>query len=178
MAPPVTSQNCRAEGTFRLRDVHALSFSPDLWDELLFTRAMPLKYIVIVFKKMMLYRQAGIWQPNYLSRIPVRVKGEMKLCFWKATGLGRVLQPRDSGGGRTWVRTGSCGSGLRAEMRSGGCVPVPWVARCSSRGTQGHRAGCLPHYFFEPVHVFDPDCKNPTAVGFLLFSSIKFRIPE
>ena len=68
--------------------------------------------------------------------------------------------------------------GAHRELRSGGCVPVPWVARCSSRGTQGHRAGCLPHYFFEPVHVFDPDCKNPTAVGFLLFSSIKFRIPE
>ena len=102
---------------------------------------MPLKYIVIVFKKMMLHRQAGIWQPNYLSRIPIRVKGEMKLCFWKATGLGRVLQPRDSGGGRTWVRAGSCGSGLLAEMRSGGCVPVPWVARRSSRGTQGPSRG-------------------------------------
>ena len=42
---------------------------------------------------------------------------------------------------------------------------------------RAHRARCLPHYFFEPVHVFDPDGKNPTAVGFL-FSSIKFRIPE
>lgn len=43
---------------------------------------------------------------------------------------------------------------------------------------RAHRARCLPHYFFEPVHVFDPDGKNPTAVGFFLFSSIKFRIPE
>lgn len=46
------------------------------------------------------------------------------------------------------------------------------------RGTQGPRARCLPHYFFEPVHVFDPGLQNPTAVGFFLFSGIKFRIPE
>lgn len=178
MAPPVTSQNSRAEGTFRFRDVHALSFSPDLWDELLFTRAMPLKYIVIVFKKMMLHRQAGTDSQIICQESPSVWREKWNCVSEKPQAWGEFCSPGTPEGDGRGCAPGAAGAACGRRCGQEGACLSPGSRGAVPGERRAHRAGCLPHYFFEPVHVFDPDCKNPTAVGFLLFSSIKFRIPE
>lgn len=137
---------------------------------------MPLKYIVIVFKKMMLlHRQAGIWQPNYLSRIPVRVQGETKLCFWKAAGLGRVLQPRDSGAGQTWVRTGSCGRACAQRCGQEGACQSPGSRGAVPGGTQGPSRALPASLFLWACSCFWSGRQKPNRRRLLLI--FQYQIP-